>query len=112
MNARLRLSYPTPQHSQWVVHCGHSKVPTKRDLEPGSLVLILLIASPICPPMWGLLGPVSIRTKRGTRVTFLAGFITIPLTALSLWKLLTPPAEHPKEPQLQPGSRELDLSGK
>lgn len=36
---------------------------------------------------WGLFGPVHFETKRGTRVTFFAGFITLPLTAWSLWKL-------------------------
>jgi hypothetical protein len=37
---------------------------------------------------WGLFGPVHFETRRGTRVTFFAGFITLPLTAWSLWKLL------------------------
>ena len=40
---------------------------------------------------WGLFGPVSFRTRRGTRVTFFAGFITLPLAAVSLWSLTRPP---------------------
>ena len=37
--------------------------------------------------MWGLLGPVTFQTRRG-RVTFFAGFVTLPLTAWSVWSLL------------------------
>jgi hypothetical protein len=40
---------------------------------------------------WGLFGPVSFRTRRGTRVTFFAGVITLPLAGLSLWSLTRPP---------------------
>lgn len=36
---------------------------------------------------FGLFGPIHLRTKRGTRVTFFAGFITLPLTAWSLWQI-------------------------
>lgn len=36
---------------------------------------------------WGLFGPISFQTRRGTRITFVAGFITLPFTAWSLWKI-------------------------
>ncbi len=37
---------------------------------------------------FGLFGPVTFRTKKGNKITFFAGFITFPLTGLSLWALL------------------------
>lgn len=37
--------------------------------------------------MWGLFGPIQFRTKRGTRVTLVAGFLTIPLTGWSVYTL-------------------------
>lgn len=38
--------------------------------------------------MFGLFGPVTVvRTKRGTRITFVAGVVTIPLSAYSLYKV-------------------------
>lgn len=60
--------------------------------------------------MWGWFGPVSFETKRG-RVTFVAGFITLPLTALSLWQLFKG-APEPRPPPKQLGSAEVDLSHK
>ena len=60
---------------------------------------------------WGLFGPVSLKTKRGTRITFVAGFVTLPLTALSLWSLLRG-APEPRPPQAQLGARGIDLSDK
>lgn len=62
--------------------------------------------------MWGLFGPVSFKTKRGTRVTFVAGFITLPLTALSLWRLLHVPEPAPRQLPGPPATKELDLSDK
>lgn len=38
--------------------------------------------------VWGIFGPVQFKTKRGTRVTFFAGFVTLPLTCYSIYKLL------------------------
>ena len=62
---------------------------------------------------WGLFGPVSVKTKRGTRVTFVAGFITLPLTAISLWSLFHG-SDQQQQKRLPPGSSsgELDLSDK
>lgn len=40
-----------------------------------------------CRMVWGVFGPVQFKTKRGTRVTFVAGFITLPLTCYSIYKL-------------------------
>ena len=57
---------------------------------------------------WGLFGPLTVRTKRGTRLTFVAGFITLPLTALSLYQLFKGPS--PPRPPPPPTPRELDLS--
>ena len=37
--------------------------------------------------MWGLFGPIQFTTKRGTKVTFWGGFVTLPLTIYSLYKL-------------------------
>ena len=34
-----------------------------------------------------LFGPVTFETRRGTKITFLAGIFTIPLTAYSLYSL-------------------------
>jgi hypothetical protein len=62
---------------------------------------------------WGFLGPVSVRTRRGTRVTFFAGFVTIPLAAWSFWQLAhsaTRPRAPPTSPL--PPAREGDLSGR
>jgi hypothetical protein len=36
---------------------------------------------------WGFFGPVEFRTRRGAKVTFVGAFITLPLTAWSLWQL-------------------------
>ena len=52
---------------------------------------------------WGLFGPVSFRTRRGTRVTFFAGVITLPLAGLSLWSLTRPPP-----PEAQPPPARLE----
>lgn len=61
---------------------------------------------------WGLFGPISFETRRG-RVTLFAGFITLPLTALSLWQLLKgPPAPPRPASNHQLGAPELDLSHK
>ena len=38
---------------------------------------------------WGLFGPIEFRTKRGNRVIFVAGFITLPLSAYSIWRLVS-----------------------
>lgn len=60
---------------------------------------------------WGWLGPIEFRTKRGTRVTFVAGFITLPITALSLYSLLHgKPQQRQEPPRL--GAGEVDLSDK
>lgn len=71
-----------------------------------------LASTPIHPSPHPL-PPVSVKTKRGTRITFVAGFITLPLTALSLWSLLHG-GEQPQHKRLPPGSssKELDLTGK
>lgn len=37
---------------------------------------------------FGLFGPVTYRTKNGSRITFVAGFLTVPLTVWSAYKLL------------------------
>lgn len=37
--------------------------------------------------MWGLFGPIQFTTKRGNKVTFFGGFVTLPLTVYSLYKL-------------------------
>lgn len=39
--------------------------------------------------MWGLFGPVEFKTKRGNRITFVGGFVTLPLTLYSIYKLQT-----------------------
>ena len=36
---------------------------------------------------FGLFGPVTFQTRRGTRITFFAGLLTIPLTAYSVYHL-------------------------
>lgn len=47
---------------------------------------------------WGLFGPISYKTRRGSRITFIAGFITLPLTAVSLYQLFrSRPIPEPKE---------------
>lgn len=61
--------------------------------------------------MWCLFGPVSFQSRRDTRVTFVAGFITLPLTAVSLWQLLKPHDRPSSPPQLS-SEREINLSGK
>lgn len=59
--------------------------------------------------MWGIFGPVSVKTKRGTRVTFFAAWLTLPLTAVSLWTLLH--GEPRKPPQQPPRALpDVDLS--
>jgi hypothetical protein len=42
---------------------------------------------------FGLFGPIKFQTKRGTRVTFFAGFITLPLTAWSLYHIFDTSAQ-------------------
>lgn len=37
---------------------------------------------------WGFFGPITIRTRRGHRVTIVAGFITLPLFGWSVWNVL------------------------
>ena len=59
--------------------------------------------------MWGLFRPISVKTKRGTRITFVAGFITLPLTAFSLPSLFKPPSEPVQQPPQLP-ARDLDLT--
>lgn len=74
----------------------------------------MVSASSLRSAAWGLFGPVSVKTKRGTRITFVAGFITLPLTALSLWSLFHG-GNQQQQQRLPPGSsssRELDLIGK
>jgi hypothetical protein len=68
-------------------------------------------------PMWGLFGPVTIKTKSGTRVTFVAGFFTIPLAAWSLWSLTHRPPTTQGGKGVGPGTQaqlpppsEVDLS--
>ena len=46
---------------------------------------------------FGLFGPVTLRTRRGS-ITFVAGFVTVPLAAFSLWQL-TRPAPSPANAQ-------------
>lgn len=50
-----------------------------------------------------LFGPVTFKTKRGTRITFAAGFITLPLTAWSLWHIFGGSAEQPPVPEVPSG---------
>ena len=52
--------------------------------------------------MWGVFGPLSFRTRRGTRVTLVAGFITLPLSAISLYSLLHAGAQPSHPPQQGP----------
>lgn len=70
---------------------------------------------------FGLFGPVTFKTKRGTRVTFVAGFITLPLTAWSLYQIFGPSADQPPRrelpaergtPRLPPPPPDVDLSDK
>lgn len=60
--------------------------------------------------MWGIFGPVSVKTKRGSRVTFFAAWLTLPLTAVSLWTLLHGEPRKPAQQQQQRSLPELDLS--
>ncbi len=63
--------------------------------------------------VWGIFGPVQFKTKRGTRVTFVAGFITLPLTCYSIYKLLQlKDREHPRIVEEKGGSTSIDLSDK
>jgi hypothetical protein len=49
---------------------------------------------------FGLFGPVTFKTKRGTKITFIAGFLTLPLTAWSLWQIFGAPRDQPPRPEL------------
>ena len=66
---------------------------------------------------FGFFGPIEFRTKRGTRVTFIAGFITLPLTAWSLWQIFGTSKHDHKIDQgqastnkLPPPASDVDLS--
>lgn len=73
----------------------------------------MVTASRLRSAAWGLFGPFSVTTKRGTRITFVAGFITLPLTAISLWSLFHGGAQQQQQKQLPAGSRRgQDLSDK
>ncbi len=72
----------------------------------------MVTASRLRSAAWGLFGPFSVTTKRGTRITFVAGFITLPLTAISLWSLFHGGAQQQQKQLPGSSSRELDLSGK
>ena len=66
---------------------------------------------------FGIFGPITIQTKRGIRVTFVAGAITLPLTAWSLYQLFgsSPPHRHSDQgyassKKLQPTDDVVNLS--
>lgn len=65
---------------------------------------------PVEQRMWGVFGPIQVKTKRGTRITFIAGFVTLPLTAFSVWRLLKGPSEPVEQPREQLPTRDLDLT--
>lgn len=63
---------------------------------------------------FGFFGPVTFQTRKGTRVTFVAGLVTIPLTAFSVYQLLSRTEKRPESTHGEhaPSShaREVDLS--
>lgn len=64
--------------------------------------------------MWGLFGPIEFKTKRGNRITFVGGFVTLPLTLYSIYKLQTGfKSYQEKANEERPsGGRDIDLSEK
>lgn len=62
--------------------------------------------------MWGLFGPVEFKTKRGNRITFVGGFVTLPLTLYTIYKLQTSFKTHQERAneERSSGGRDIDLS--
>jgi hypothetical protein len=62
--------------------------------------------------MWGLFGPIEFKTKRGNRIIFVGGFVTLPLTLYSIYKLQTSFKTHQERAneERSSGGRDIDLS--
>ena len=56
---------------------------------------------------WGIFGPITIKTRGGHRVTFFAGFVTLPLLGWSVWNMLS--HERPRSHGEVQGNKKIAL---